>query len=751
MSRLLGLASEKQATRYSRLGLAVSGIFLAFSGFWILYFSQGPTRWLSLSLVGFGLYNFNVSLRKEVQLPRVNVLALSGHLCALLAFYLFTTRFLTVVYVTDGMVGTYMGIIKTLQGQNPYLYSIKPFLDQFGFPPSYYTPRVDGSFEFHLNYPALNFLSLLPSYLLGFHDLRDGVFFFHVLSILLVFYLAPSRLKALSIVPFALGFPLAIVYSWTDSVWAFFLIVSALYWNRDRRVSLVIFGLAAATKQIALAAMPFLLVGLWHEAEGSRLRTLLRGAGLILAGYLVPNLPFILTSPSAWWSATVGPYLPGSIPMVTAGIGLSEILADLGLVLSTSSFTVLTGIASAATILLFFFRFQRLKHLMWAIPAVVLFFYYRSFPNYLVFWLFPLLVERLAKGRLTVGQNFTPKRGPMAWRLPLRPSLRGFKRRAGPSLLIFLTITTVFAGVSGAYVSRVSASRVEVQVENIADPDNLGAATTLNVSLTNYRLHTIWPKFFVKWYFLPFFWTTKSNSALEAGFKSSYVLRATDASAAIPRGSQFKVLVFDSKTGDFVGQSKPFTANLVRPTVANPHFEWWTLDPTTGKQVPYGWKLSLANIEEPVDGIDALDQTLPSGVQMRLNYTSAGIGPTQVALAQRLLLNETNLKILAFQSFTTNPGRKLMLGARVTDGTHLLYFVLSSTETQENVATYSENTTVTVPIKPFAWSYVALDAQSIWKAQGWAESATVDFSLFIEAGFYGYYHASVREIGSATS
>ncbi len=738
-------------SRYGRLGLAVSGIFLAFSGLWILFFSQGPARWLSLSLVCFGLYNLSVSLKEGVRLSRVNVLALSGHICALFAFYLFSTRFLTVVYATDSMVGTYMGIIKTLHGQNPYLFSIKPFLDQFGFPPSYYTPRVDGSFEFHLNYPALNFLSLLPSYLVGLHDLRDGVLFFHVLSILVVFHLAPSRLKPLSIVPFALGFPLAIVYSWTDSVWAFFLILSALYWNRDRRVSLVTFGLAAATKQIAFAAMPFLLVGLWIESEGSRLRGLLRGVGLILAGYLVPNLPFILTSPSAWWSGTVAPYLPWSTPMVAGGIGLSEILADLGLVLSSSFYTVLAGIAGVATILLFFFRFQRVKHLMWAMPGVVLFFYPRSFPNYLVYWLFPLIVERLVNGPFNLGVNLFPKLAITALRTPGRLSPGAFKRRTWASLLIFLSLTMVFAGVSGAYVSRVSASRVEVQVENIADPDNLGAATVLNGTLTNYRVDTIWPKFFVKWYFLPFFWNTRSNSSLPANSKAPYVIAATDALAAIPRGSQFKVLVFDSKTGDFVGQSKLFTSNLVRPPIANPHFQWWALDAATGKQVPYGWKLTLVNTEEPFDGINALNQTLSSGVQMRLNYTSTRTSPTQVAVTQKLLFNETNLKFVAFQTFTTNSPGKVVLGARLTDGTHLLFFILSSTASQESVSTYSENTTVTIPVNPFTWSSVVLDTPTVWRAQGWAEPTNVDFSLYIEASFHGYYFANVKEIAEATS
>ncbi len=749
---LLGLASNEEAGVYSRLGLALSAIFLAFSGFWIFYFTEGLVRWLPLSLVGFGLYNTAVSLRKGVALPRVNALALTGHLSALLAFYLFSTRFLTVVYQTDGIVATYMGIVKTLQGQNPYLYSIKPFLDQFGLPSSFYTPRVDGSYEFHLNYPGLNFLSLLPLYLVGLHDLRDGVLFFHILSILTVFYVARSRLKALLIAPFAFGFPFTIVYSFTDSIWTFFLIMSALYWNRNRRVSLVMFGLSAATKQIAFAALPFLLVRLWHETEGSRLKGLVRDTGLILVAYLIPNLPFVLTSPSSWWSATVVPYLPGTTTMIAGGVGFSGILMNLGVALPASFFTLLAGIVGVGTILLFFLRYQRLRNLMWAMPALVLFFYHRSFPNYLFYWLFPLLVERMLNGPFNLGLNFMPKLAALVPRPSSRPSLGDFIRNTWPSLLLVLAVTTAFAGVSGAYVSQVSASKVEVRINSIVDPDNLGATTMMKVSLTNNGPDPIFPKFFVKpqCLCLPVLWKAGANTTLAGYSQASYLITAIDALAAIARGTQFRVLVYDSKTGDFAGQSKLFSADTPRPSVTNPDFRWWTLDVSTGRQVPYGWKLLLVGTQGLADGLEPSNKTSDSGVQMTLNYTSTRIGPAQLALTQRLLFNETNLGLVAFQPFTTNPG-KVILGARVTDGPHLLYFLFSGTAIQESVATYSENTTVTIPIKPFAWSSLVLDTRAIWKTQGWTEPMVVEFSLFIEASSYGYYYSNVQEISQTTS
>src|SRR5207247_462293 len=111
------------------------------------------------------------------------------------------SRLLCVRDSTDTVVGTYMGVLRVLQLQSPYGFSIKPLLDRFGFSPSFYTPGVDGSFDFHLAYPSLSFLSIVPFYLLGLHDVRDTVFIFHIMSILTIFALAPARLKILCFLP----------------------------------------------------------------------------------------------------------------------------------------------------------------------------------------------------------------------------------------------------------------------------------------------------------------------------------------------------------------------------------------------------------------------------------------------------------------------------------------------------------------------------------------------------------------------
>src|SRR3989441_12567078 len=379
--RLLGLSQDPStpAGRGTRIGLLVSGAFLVSVGLLIVLISS-LFLVLAIPLFLFGAFNLLNSRRKQLSLSRSNLLSLSGHLCATVVLYLLFTRILWVTYMTDSIVGSYMGVLKVLAFQNPYSYSIKPFLDQFSFPPSFYTPKVDGSFEFHLNYPALNFLTLLPLYAAGLHDLRDGVFVFHLLSVLLIFGPVRSRQKALSLVPFVF-FPALVAASWTDSVWAFFLVGGAVLWYRNRNLGLLMAGFAGATKQIALVAAPFLLIRLWQESPNSKLRNVLVGAITVSAGFLGPNIPFMLSSPSLWWAATIAPYFPGGAAQVPGGIGLSEILLDLGLAPSPVFFVVLMGIVGVGSLYLYSTRFSKSRYFVWIFPIVIMFFYYRSFPN----------------------------------------------------------------------------------------------------------------------------------------------------------------------------------------------------------------------------------------------------------------------------------------------------------------------------------------------------------------------------------
>src|SRR5438309_11502710 len=140
-SQFFGLNQETsaQAGSGTRIGLFISGAFLVAVGLLIVLISSLLVV-LAIPLFLFGAYNLVNSRRKILSLSRSNLLSLSGHLCATVVLYLLFTRILWVTYMTDSIVGSYMGVLKVLALQNPYGYSIKPYVDNCSLLLSSYTP-----------------------------------------------------------------------------------------------------------------------------------------------------------------------------------------------------------------------------------------------------------------------------------------------------------------------------------------------------------------------------------------------------------------------------------------------------------------------------------------------------------------------------------------------------------------------------------------------------------------------------------
>ncbi|HWY27640.1 MAG TPA: hypothetical protein VNW25_00120, partial [Candidatus Sulfotelmatobacter sp.] len=731
-TQFFGLNHEPsaQAGRGTRIGLFVSGAFLVSVGLLIVLISSLFVV-LALPVFLFGAYILANSRRKMLSLSRSNLLSLSGHLCAALVLYVLFTRILWVTYATDSIVGSYMGILKVLAFQNPYGYSIKPFLDQFSFPPSFYTPKVDGSFEFHLNYPALNFLSLLPFYAAGLHDLRDGVFVFHILSVLLIFGLVPSRQKALSLAPFVF-FPAFVAASWTDSVWAFFLVGGAILWYRNRNIGLLMVGFAGATKQIALVAAPFLLIRLWQESPGSKLRNTLVGACVIAVGFLGPNIPFMLSSPSQWWAATIAPYFPGGAAQVPGGVGLSGILLDLGVVPSPLFFVALMGLVGIGALYLYSTRFSKSSYFVWIFPIVIMFFYYRSFPNYIFYWAFPLAYEFFKSRPAMSIWHFSPFHI-IPWHPSMGSTLRSVRSGLRVPLLAGLLLTTVFVGAFGTYVSSSPPSRVDVQINSVADPDGIGASTLLSVTLDNLTPRPVVPSFFVKWSYLPYLWASNSNQSLAPSSSASYLVSATDGLAAVPRSTSFRVYVFDAGTGNLVGESLSFRIDAPLRTIENPYFRWWTLDVSVGAKIPFNWKLTKANIDPLTTVIQGLDHNQTSGISLQLNYTTPSTNIEKIMLSQKALLNATTVNLTLFDPTATSTGNRAVLGVTLTDGAHELSYIFSNTTAKPILLTSSYNITNIVPVAASAWTTVSIDSTQVWLAQGWAVPNQVTFTIFLQA------------------
>src|SRR5713226_1434378 len=120
--RFLGLDNQSStviAGRAARVGVFSSAVSLIIVASWMALVSSSLNI-ISIAFASVGVFVLASSLKKDLTLAQANLVALSGHLLALLTFYVFYTRMVNVTYVTDAIVGTYMGVLKVLQGQNPY-------------------------------------------------------------------------------------------------------------------------------------------------------------------------------------------------------------------------------------------------------------------------------------------------------------------------------------------------------------------------------------------------------------------------------------------------------------------------------------------------------------------------------------------------------------------------------------------------------------------------------------------------------
>ena len=166
------------------------------------------------------------------------------------------------------------------------------------------------------SYPALSFLLVIPLVALGLN-----IVWLHMLAYVGIFAwlvtLAPRAQRGW--VAFAaaatLTIPLNTLMIDTEIICLVFLLVAWRY--RERRwLSALALGLGCAFKQYCWLFAPFYLLDAllrygWREA--------LRRAGIVVAAFLAPNLPFILLNPRAWLTSVL---LPVSAPLFPQGMGI---------------------------------------------------------------------------------------------------------------------------------------------------------------------------------------------------------------------------------------------------------------------------------------------------------------------------------------------------------------------------------------------------------------------------------------------
>lgn len=341
---------------------------------------------------------------------------------------------------SDVISFSYVNARLVLQGHNPYVSDPAFFPALERFPYAIETPLRAGAFGHgfdypsmpHLNeverqfltspaarngefdpatlhsYPALSFLLYVPLVWAGI----DNVLVLNVAVFLALFawqvWLAPQgeRHWAALVAGSVAGLALFSLFLDNEVICLAFLLL-AWHYRRHRWVSAALLGLGCAFKQYCWFFAPFfildaLLTGR-RDATGrpepgvalslrervslvvDELRRLNWGdasvrVAITLVGFLVPNLPYVIASPGAWWASL---WLPQSEPLFPMGMGVIALFTGHLLPYIAPRFFTLMEFLGMGAALFAAVRWRRyLGDATLLLGLIPLLFAFRSLPNY---------------------------------------------------------------------------------------------------------------------------------------------------------------------------------------------------------------------------------------------------------------------------------------------------------------------------------------------------------------------------------
>jgi len=344
-------------------------------------------------LLAFGL--FVLATTRTSFIRNLRHLALAALVFAtFVSWYVITQVEHPGTYQTDALAFAHYAATLVTRGQNPYTQDLQAALSKFAVDPEFITLTPTGDLVSNMNYPALQFLLIVPVVLLRLSDARIVVYIFEIAAIIAVYMWAPSHLRPLVLVPLFAGSDLAINFTAgavADFLWVLPLVLMVIYMDRPIPAG-IFFGIACAIKQTPWVLAPFLLV--WFLNSTGRLptgRRLLRAgmfASSALITFLIPNLPYMAWDFGAWYGGVVTPAF-GNLVVLSQGLSLITLAA--GVPLPPAFYLTATMAVSLVLLANYFAYFKKLGPAVWAFPAIILWFSYRGLQNYFIFWM-PLLV-----------------------------------------------------------------------------------------------------------------------------------------------------------------------------------------------------------------------------------------------------------------------------------------------------------------------------------------------------------------------
>jgi len=289
-------------------------------------------------------------------------------------------------YHVDAVTVPHVAAQQLLAGHDPYTtFDLPAALAQFGINPELVTHYEDGTVLRSLNYPALNFLLVAPFIALGATDIR-WIYLAEILVLVFVL-LRKVRIPWRPLVSAGVVGNTVIVrqniLAGVDPTWWALLTIAWIFVD-SRWLSPIAVGLAMASRQPAWFAAPFYIVGIWKRNGRQEAA---RRAAIVAVAALVPNLPFMIDNPAAFYDGVAAPMLGALAPY---GVGFVRLGLDGAFpLLPRAAYGALAGV-SFVTLLAILWRFWRSIPIGALIfPFVPLYLAWRSLQNY--FGSIPLL------------------------------------------------------------------------------------------------------------------------------------------------------------------------------------------------------------------------------------------------------------------------------------------------------------------------------------------------------------------------
>ncbi len=305
-------------------------------------------------------------------------------------------------YRTDALAFShYAANLFLNKGINPYPVDLQDALQEFKVNPLYITLTPNGDISTNFAYPSLHFLIFVPFVAIGLSDMRFVLFLFMGVTMITIYAKAPRELRPIVLLPVFVSADLAIDFNAgavTDFLWALPMVWTALYMDDPFHAG-IFYGIACAIKQEPWISGPLILISMYNLRKGStvvRMCNVLKFGAAALVSFGLPNLPFVLRDPGAWVS---GVFTPVSGGLILLSQGLSMITQANIVPLHPSFYFFVTIIVFVTLVANYIVYFEKLKHLIWLIPALTMWFSPRALQNYFMYWIPVMATEIIVNYR----------------------------------------------------------------------------------------------------------------------------------------------------------------------------------------------------------------------------------------------------------------------------------------------------------------------------------------------------------------